>query len=87
MFTAEDIQRRLKRQPFIPLRIITSAGEYYDITHPDLVLVGRRELIVGTASAKNPSVFDRHSLIAALHITAIEDLTPDKAPGNGQQPT
>jgi len=80
MFTAEDIRARVKKQPFAPLRIITSADEHYDIYHPDLVMVGTRHLLVGTASAKNPMIFDRSSMVSILHITAIEELPKPTAP-------
>jgi hypothetical protein len=40
MFTAEDIRQRIKKQPFVPLRIVTNSGESYDVPHPDLVMVG-----------------------------------------------
>ena len=51
MFTPDEIQARLREQPFIPLRVVTSSGQMYDITHPDLVLVGRRSLFSGFTSA------------------------------------
>lgn len=73
MFTPDDILARLKQQPFVPLRIVTTAGEH-KIRHPDLVLVGRRYLEIGTASRENPKVFDSISRVAILHITALEDM-------------
>jgi hypothetical protein len=88
MFSATDIQARVKKQPFEPLRIITSSGEYYDIYHPDLIMVGVRNITVGTASEKNPTIYDRSTYLSLLHITAMESLpapaaakVPDK---NGQ---
>jgi hypothetical protein len=74
MFSSEGIQKRLKQQPFEPLRILMSSGEHYDIHHPDLVVVGKRHLFVGTASEDNPTIFDRSSLLSLMHITALESL-------------
>ena len=86
MFTAQDIQAKLKERPFQPVRILMSSGQIYDIYHPDLVLVGKRQLFVGTASEDNPSVFDRSSLLSILHIAAIENLsTPTQTGSNGSQ--
>lgn len=88
MLTSDDIQSRLREQPFVPVRIITSSGQAYDITHPDLVLVGRRALIVGTASNENPSQFETASRVSILHISDIQDLAPaapKKGGANGQQ--
>jgi hypothetical protein len=88
MFSANDIQARVKRQPFEPLRIITNSGEYYDIYHPDLIMVGVRNITVGTASEKNPTMYDRSAYLSLLHITAMENLpTPAATKGpdkNGQ---
>jgi hypothetical protein len=74
MFNADDIQTRLRRSPFTPVRIVTSSGERYDVYHPDLVMVGRRYLIIGTASQENPTQFDRESRVAVLHVADLQDL-------------
>lgn len=79
MFTADDIHTRLRERPFVPLRIITSSGQAYDITHPDLVLIGRRSLIVGTASTENPAHFDSANRIAILHISDLQVIAPSAA--------
>ena len=80
MFTADIIQARLREKPFIPVRIITSSGQAYDVSRPDLVLVGRNALIIGTASNENPTQFDTASRVAILHVTDIQDLASPSAP-------
>jgi len=85
MFTADDIQRRVKTQPFRPLRIVTSSGQAYDITHPDLVMVGRRAVIVGTPGTENPSTFEVDNYVALMHITDLQDLPAARTSGgNGE---
>jgi hypothetical protein len=85
MFTPEDVQTRIQQRPFVPLRIVTSAGEKYDIFHPDLIMIGRRYLIVGTASTENPHHFEQSTRIAVMHVAALEDLPSPTTPGdNGQ---
>jgi hypothetical protein len=86
MLTSDDIRNRFAQRPFLPVRIVTSSGESYTITHPDLVLIGRREIVIGIATPLNPSYFDQLARVSILHITALEDL-PVAAPagGNGQQ--
>jgi len=82
VFSADDIQRRVRQQPFVPMRIVTSSGQSYDIPHPDLVMVGRRHLIVGTASTENPTQFDHESRVAILHVTDLQTLpAAPAAPG------
>lgn len=88
MFRADDLQARLREQPFRPLRLIASEGLRYDILHPDLVLVGQRDLTIGFPAADNPRVYDRLVRVALVHLVGIEDLPPAApAAANGQVPT
>lgn len=85
MFTPEDITVRLKVRPFVPLRLVLSTGQTYDVFHPDLVLVGRRDLTVGTASLDNPAHYDQITRVALMHVTEMRDLPiPNLSTGNGQ---
>jgi hypothetical protein len=85
MFTSEDIKGRVKAQPFVPLRILTTSGDQYDVYHPDMIMVGQRFVIVGTASEANPTIFERTSQVAIWHIAALEPLpVPGPSQKNGQ---
>lgn len=85
MFSAEDIQARLREKPFKPVRIVVSEGQRFDIHHPDLVFVGRRDLMIGFPGPDNPSIYDRVTRVALVHIVALEEITVPPGPGNGQQ--
>lgn len=74
MFRHEDIQARLRQKPFRPLRIICSEGLHYDIYHPDLVLVGLRDLTIGFAVPDRPTVYDRIIQVALVHVVGLEEL-------------
>ena len=74
MFTSTDLQARIRRRPFEPLRIVTSSGESFEVSHPELIMVGRRELIIGTASSRDPRVYEQWSEVALMHVTAIEKI-------------
>ncbi len=74
MFGAEEIQARLREKPFRPLRIVASEGPRFDIDHPDLVFVGRRDLMIGTPDPASPSIYDRVTRLALVHVVALEDL-------------
>jgi hypothetical protein len=79
MFTAPDIRNYAQRQPFAPFRIVTTDGKSFDVLHPDLIMVGARDVTVGHPSRKHPGIYDGLSRVAILHITTIEDL-PAGAP-------
>ncbi len=83
MFRAEDIQARLREQLFRPVRLIVSEGLRYDIHHPDLVLVGQRDLTIGFASPERPTVYDRVVRIALVHLVGLEDLPGPGSSANG----
>jgi hypothetical protein len=87
MLTGNDVRDRLQQRPFVPFRVVMSSGQFYDIYHPDLVLVGKRHLFVGAASEENPTEFDRSSLLSILHLSAIENLPTEKSStaSNGQK--
>lgn len=84
MLTANDIDARVRQRPFQPLRIVTSSGETYDVLHPDLILIGHRDISVGLLGTASPKYYDQIARIAIMHITAIHDLPVAAPPGNGQ---
>ncbi len=80
MFTSDDILKRLKETPFIPVRIVTSSGESYDVTHPDLVWVAKRYLIIGKPSNERPGHIEDASRVAILHIADLQDIRHGVSP-------
>ena len=84
MYSAEDIQTRLRERPFRPLRIVASEGLRFDIHHPDLILVGRHDLMIGHPDPVTPTVYDKVTRLALVHLVALEDLPAPAVPGNGQ---
>jgi hypothetical protein len=83
MFTAADIQARLRQRPFTPIRFVTTTGQIYDIPHPDLVMVGRRFVVVGTPSVEDPSQAEQVNRVTMIHLTEIQDLPGTASPHNG----
>lgn len=84
MFSAEDIQARLRGLPFTPVRIVTTTGDAYDIHHPDLVLTGRRFLIIGVPTSDNPTVAEQVTRVAMVHVVELRDLPNAAPPVNGE---
>jgi hypothetical protein len=83
MFRPEDIQARLREQPFRPLRLVVSEGLRYDIHHPDLVLIGQRDLTIGFPSPDSPTIYDRVVRVALVHLFGLEDLSAPASTANG----
>jgi hypothetical protein len=83
MFNYQDIQGRLRQNPFRPFKIIASEGQEFEIKHPDLVFVGVRDLMIGFAAPQHPTAYDRVTRLAMVHVVALEDLPMAATPGNG----
>lgn len=83
MFTAEVVLARVRKQPFEPIRFVTSSGESYDVYHPEMVWVGRREIQVGTPTRQDPAVYERFASLSLLHLAAMERIPPKGKRANG----
>jgi hypothetical protein len=74
MFTADEIEARLRRQPYTPVRLVIRSGQGYEITHPNLVLISKHSLIIGIPCDDDPSLIEGVNRIAVPEITAMQDL-------------
>jgi hypothetical protein len=86
VFTAEEIQARLRERPFRPLQIVATEGLRFNIEHPDLILVGRRDLMILTPDPASPSIYDRVLRVALVHVVALEDLLVTASPSTNGPP-
>lgn len=77
----DDLHQLLRRQPFQPFRLHLSNGRTYDVRHPELVLVGRSSLIIGTPAPEWPfPVVADYDVVALLHINDVKFLPAGPAP-------
>ncbi|HET6573846.1 MAG TPA: hypothetical protein VFG68_09610 [Fimbriiglobus sp.] len=83
MFRPEDIQARLREQPFRPFRLVASKGLRYDILHPDLILVGTRDLAIGFPSQSSQTIYGRMIRVALVHVVGLEDMPSQPTAANG----
>jgi hypothetical protein len=84
MFTPEEILARLRQKPFRPLRITAAEGEPFDIYYPDLVRVGRYDVCIGSPDPVSPTIYDRLTRVALVHIVSMEDIPAPTLLGDGQ---
>lgn len=76
--TVNTFREMLSRRPFKPVRLILSSGQSYEIRHPEMALLTRTDILVGTDLSEDgvPAEFKICSL---LHVTAIEPLESPKS--------
>src|SRR5438309_8509158 len=53
----QDLAPFVRRRPFVPFRIMLTEGSTYDIRHPELCMVGRREAHIGLDASEGPDHF------------------------------
>jgi len=75
---AEQILAHLRKQPFEPFRIFMSDGSSYEVRHPELAIVRRREVVIAL-----PQIPDRLAkrlvYCDPLHVTRIEPTATDSS--------
>jgi hypothetical protein len=69
----EDVRERLRKRPFQPIRLFLSDGAHYDVRNPDVLIVGRTEVILGSPGG-NGDLPERFASIDPLHIVRIEPI-------------
>lgn len=71
-----DLESELRKEPFQPFRIVTTAGKTYDISERDrpLILVGKRSVIIGLRVPDTDPFFDRYEVVSLLHIVRLEPI-------------
>lgn len=74
-----DILTHLRKEPFRPVRIFISDGTSYDVGHPEMMMVGRTEVVIGLPS-NGDDVFDRFAYCDPVHITRIEPIDEKRGP-------
>jgi hypothetical protein len=80
----EDVLVELRKQPFVPLLFRLSNGQEYIVRHPDLVLVGRSSLNIGTpAPDLPPGVYDHYEIVSLLHLAQIVPMPTPTQPSDG----
>jgi hypothetical protein len=82
--SGEDLVDIIRRRPFSPFRLVTTDGTTYEIRHPEMLMPGRRFVIVGLPDNPAVPVFDRQVVVSMLHVQRLEPIEATAPPGNGQ---
>ncbi len=70
---ADEVRNHLRKQPFRPFRLHLSNGVSYDVRHPELIYVSRREVVVALELGED-HVPERSAYCDPMHISNIEPL-------------
>jgi hypothetical protein len=71
--TVQTFRELLSQRPFRPFRLVMSSGRTYEVRHPEMAMLTRTDLLVGSDIAEDgvPAEF---KICALLHITAVEPI-------------
>ena len=73
----ETLKELLSRRPFVPVRVILSSGDRFEVRHPEFAWLVKGGVYVGLpAEAVNghADLPERAVFCSALHLTAVEQL-------------
>jgi len=75
---SKELNELVRREPFVPFRVVTSSGREFDITDPHNTVVMKSELFIAFPGGES------WTLIPLLHVSSIEPLgNGKKSSGNG----
>jgi hypothetical protein len=76
--TVQTFRELLAQRPFKPFRLVMSSGQAHEVRHPEMAMLTRTDILVGTDVAEDgvPAEFKICSL---LHVTSIEPLSGSSA--------
>lgn len=75
----QELNSLLRVRPFEPFRIRLTDQQYYDIRHPEMMLVGARTAAIGVQNDPDHNQFGPLITVSLLHIVRIEPLQPATA--------
>ena len=74
MMTPREIFAHLRAEPFRAFRIHMASGRTFDIRHPEMVRVGRTDLVIFSLVSDEPDVHDKWDSVSLLLIEQIAHL-------------
>lgn len=78
--TVQTFKALLSERPFKPFRLVMSSGQTYDVRHPEMAMLTRSDILVGTGDT-DEGVPAEFKICSLLHVTSIEPLSQ----GNGSK--
>ena len=70
----QEVLSYLRAQPFRRFRIRMNSGRTFGIHHPEMVRVGRRDMLIFTPVCDQPDVYERWDNVSLLLIESIAPL-------------
>jgi hypothetical protein len=82
---SEELLEIIQTRPFKPYRFTFTTGETYDLTHPEMMIVGRSLVTLGRPNPTDTRIADGVFHVSLLHLLKVEPILPQPKSENGQQ--
>jgi hypothetical protein len=74
MMNPTSVLNYVKAQPFRAFRIQLASGKTFDVRHPEMVRVGKTNLLVFSFVSDQPEVFDEWQSVSLMLMESISHL-------------
>jgi hypothetical protein len=74
MMTSKEILAYVHAEPFRPFQIHMASGRTFDIRHPEMVWVGKHDLVLFSLASDEPGVHDHWNTVSLMLIEFISHL-------------
>ena len=69
----DTLRQQVRKQPFEAFRVYLSDGSHYDIRHPEMIAITRRDVAIAIGP-DNDELPDRLATCDPLHIVRVEPI-------------
>lgn len=69
----DTLRDQVRKQPFEPFRVYLTDGSHYEVRHPEMIAVSRRDVAIPLGPRKG-EVADRLAICDPLHIVRVEPI-------------
>jgi hypothetical protein len=76
--TVQTFREMLARRPFQPVKLTLSSGQSFEIRHPEMALLTRTTILIGTDVAED-GVPQEFKIISLPQVASMEPLTSQAA--------
>lgn len=74
MVPAQEIRSYLRAEPFRPFRIHMASSRTFDIKHPEMIRIGRADLVIFSLVSDDPEVYDHWDHVSMMLIESISHI-------------
>jgi hypothetical protein len=78
--TVQTFRELLAQRPFRPFRIVMSSGQAFEVRHPEMALLTRTAMLIGTGE-EDEGVPAEFRICSLLHVTAVEPVGSGRSAG------